>query len=97
MRQVHVFIPLLALIFKQWMKGGNITERFTRDAIMLLRKNKHGADEINNFRPLTILKILANILDNRLQVVLPSLICPEQIFAVRSRIIQNKLHLEHRS
>lgn len=96
-RQAHVFIPLLALIFKQGIKDGNITERFTRDMIMLLRKNKHGADEINNFRPLTMLKILANILYNRLQVVLPSLIGPEQICAVRSRIIQNNLHLEHRS
>ena len=63
----------------------------------LLRKNKHGGDGISNFRPLTMLntdlKILAKILADRLQTVLPSLICREQICAVKGRTIQNSLHL----
>ena len=63
----------------------------------LLRKNKHGGDGISNFRPLTVLntdlKILAKILANRLQTVLPSLICPEQTCAVKGRTIQDSLHL----
>ena len=63
----------------------------------LLRKNKHGGDGISNFRPLTMLntdlKILAKILANRLQTVLPSLICPEQTCAVKGRTIQDSLHL----
>ena len=63
----------------------------------LLRKNKHGGDGISNFRPLmmlnTDLKILAKILANCLQTVLPSLICPEQTCAVKGRTIQDSLHL----
>ena len=63
----------------------------------LLHKNKHGGDGISNFCPLTMLntdlKILAKILANRLQTVLPSLICPEQTCAVKSRTIQDSLHL----
>ena len=63
----------------------------------LLRKNKHGGDGITNFCPLTMLntdlKILAKILANRLQTVLPSLICPKQTCAVKGRTIQDSLHL----
>ena len=63
----------------------------------LLRKNKHGVDGNCNFHPLTTLntdlKILAKILANRLQTVLPSLICPEQTCAVKGRTIQDSLHL----
>ena len=61
----------------------------------LLHKNKHGVDGISNFRPLTMLntdlKILAKILANRLQTVLPSLICPEQTCAVKVGL--SNLHL----
>ena len=63
----------------------------------LLRKNKHGADRISDFYPLTILntdlKILEKIIADRLQTVLPSLICPEKICAVKGRTIQDSLHL----
>ena len=62
----------------------------------LLRENKHGGDGISNFRPLTMLntdlKILVKIQVNRLQTVLPSLICPEQTCAVKGRTIQDSLH-----
>ena len=63
----------------------------------MLHENKHGGDGISNFCPLTMLntdlKILAKILANRLQTVLPSLICPEQTCAVKGRTIQDSLHL----
>ena len=79
LRLSHMFVPLLATIYNNWMRKGSIPSRFTRGIVKLLRKNKHGGDGISNFRPLTILntdlKILAKILANRLQTVLPSLIC----------------------
>lgn len=59
LRQSHVFILLLALVF---MKNGNIPERLTRGVIKLLFKNKHGGDRINNFRPLTTLNTELKIL-----------------------------------
>ena len=35
-----MFVPLLALIFNQWLKNGTIPSRFTRGVIKLLRKDK---------------------------------------------------------
>ena len=91
LRLSHMFVPLLATIYNNWMRQGTIPRRFTRGIVKLLRKNKHGGDGISNFRPLTMLntdlKILAKILANRLQTVLPSLICPEQTCAVKGRTI----------
>ena len=93
----HMFVPLLATIYNNWMRQGTIPRRFTRGIVNLLRKNKHGGDGISNFRPLTMLntdlKILAKILANRLWTVLLSLICPEQTCAVKGRTIQDSLHL----
>ena len=97
LRLSHMFVPLLATIHNNWMRQGSIPRRFTRGKMKLQRKNKHGRDGISNFCPLkmlnTDLKILAKILANRLQTVLPSLICPEQTCAVKGRTIQNSLHL----
>ena len=97
LRLSHMFVPLLATTYNNWMRQGTIPRRFTRGIVKLLRKNKHGGDGISNFRPLTMLntdlKILAKILANRLQTVLPSLICPEQTCAVKGRTIQDSLHL----
>ena len=97
LRLSHMFVPLLATIYDNWMRQGSIPRRFTRGIVKLLRKNKHGGDGISNFRPLTMLntdlKVLAKILANRLQTVLPSLICPKQTCAVKGRTIQESLHL----
>ena len=97
LRLSHMFVPLLATINDNWMRQGIIPRRFTRGIGKLLRKNKHGGDGISNFHPLamlnTDLKILVKILVNRLQTILPSLICPEQTCAVKGRTIQDSLHL----
>ena len=97
LRLSHMFVPLLATIYDNWMRQGTIPRRFTRGIVKLLRKNKHGGDGISNFRSLTMLntdlKIFAKILANCLQTVLPSLICPEQTCAVKGRTIQDNLHL----
>ena len=99
LRLSHMFVPLLATTYDNWMRQGTIPRRFTRGIVKLLRKNKHGGDGINNFRPLTMLntdlKILAKILANRLQTALPSLICSKQTCAVKGRTIQHSLHLVH--
>ena len=97
LRLSRMFVSLLATIYNNWMRQGSIPRRFTRGIVKLLRKNKHGGDGISNFRLLTMLntdlKILAKILANLLQTVLPILICPEQTCAVKGRTIQDSLHL----
>ena len=97
LRLLHMCVPLLATIYNNWMRQGTIPRRFTRGIVKLLRKNKHGGDGISNFRPLTMLntdlKILAKILANRLQTVLPSLISPEQTCAVKAGLSRDSLHL----
>ena len=96
LRLLHMFVPLLATIYNNWMRQGSIPGRFTRGTVKLLRKNKHGGDGISNFRPLTMLNtdlILAKIIASRLQTVLPSLIYREQTCAVKGRTIQDSLHL----
>ena len=93
----HMFVLLLATIYNNWMRQCSILRRFTRGIVKLLRNNKHGGDGISNFRPLTMLntdlKILAKILANRFQTILPSLICPEQTCDIKGRTIQDCLHL----
>ena len=44
LRLSHMFAPLLATIFNNWMRQGSIPKRFTRFIVNLLRKNKHGLD-----------------------------------------------------
>ena len=55
LRLSHMFVPLLATIYNNWMRQGTKPRRFTRGIVKLLRKNKHGGDGISNFRPLTML------------------------------------------
>ena len=93
-----MFFPLLATIYNNWIRQGSIPRCFTRGIEKLLRKNKHGRDGISNFCPLTMLntdfkRLLAKILADCLEAVLPSLICPEQTCAVKGRTIQDSLHL----
>ena len=97
LRLSRMFVPLLATIYNNWMRQGSISRCFTRGIVKLPHKNKHGGDGISNFHPLmmldTDLKILAKILANRLQTVLPILICPEQTCTMKDRTIEDSLHL----
>lgn len=96
LRQLFMFVPLLELIFNNWMKYKVIPQHFNRGVITLLCKDKYSVNRISNFRPLimlnTVLKFLAKILANHWQAVLLNLIVYEQISAVKDGTIQNKLH-----
>ena len=75
LRLLYMCVPLLATIYNNWMRQGSIPRCFTRGIVKLLHKNKHDGDRISNFCPLTMLntdlKILAKILADCLQTVLP--------------------------
>ena len=97
LRMSHLFIPILTTLFNHWFEQGSIPRKMNRGMITLLKKDKRAGGKIDNFRPITLLntelKILAKILSNRLQIVLGSLIGPEQTCSVKGRSIQDNLHL----
>ena len=69
---------------------GNVS----KDVIILLKKgNRYVWEDLDDFRPITLLntefKILAWVLANFLQLVISDLIRPEQNYAMKGRSIQN--------
>ena len=66
---------------------------------LLKKEGRHVRGELDHYRPITLLntelKILAQVLVNRLQLVISDLISPEQNYAVKGRSIQENLHLVH--
>lgn len=49
LRQSCMFVPLLYLIYNNWLKNGNIPLCFTKSLINLLGKENHGGDRISNY------------------------------------------------
>ena len=75
-----------------------MTGSVTKGVITLLKKgDRHVWEDLDDYRPITLLNtelnILARVLANRLQLVISDLIGPEQTFAVKERSIQDNLHL----
>ena len=61
------------------------------------KEGRHVRGELDDYRPITLLntelKILAQVMVNRLQLVISDLIGPEQNYAMKGRLIQDNLHL----
>ncbi len=97
LRLSHIFVPILTVVFNNWFRSGSIPNRITRGVITLLKKGKGGGGKLDDYRPITLLntelKIMAKILQERLQSVAESLLGPEQTCSVRGRTIQSNLHL----
>ena len=79
-------------------RGWDILGCITKGVITLLKKgSKHIWEEVDNYRPITLLntalKILAWVLVNHLHLVISDLIGPEQNYTVKGRSIQDNLHL----
>ena len=96
--EVYMFVPILTDMFNHWFAQGAIPGSVTKGVITLLKKGgKHIWEGLDDYRPITLLntelKILAQVLVNRLQLVISDLIGPEQTFAVKGRSIQDNLHL----
>lgn len=51
LKLLPIFVPLLEILLDHWMEQGSIRQRFNRDVVKLLSKNKHGVDKIHNFSP----------------------------------------------
>ena len=98
LRMSHMFVPILTDMFNHCFAQGAIPGSVTKGVITLLKKGgRHVWDGLDDYRPITLLntelKILARVLESRLQLVISDLIGPEQTFAVKGRSIQENLHL----
>ena len=85
-------------VFNHWFAQGAIPGSITRGVITLLKKgSRHFWEDLDDYRPITLLntelKILARVLANCLQLVISGLIGPEQNYAVKGRSIQDNLDL----
>ena len=81
LEMLHMFVPILTDIFNHWFAQGAIPGSITKGVITLLKKGgRHVWEDLDNYRPITLLntelKILAQVLANRLQFVISDLRCP---------------------
>ena len=93
-----MFVTILTDMFNHWFAQRAISGSVTKGLITLLKKGgKHVWEGLDDYRPITLLntelKILAQVLANRLQLVISDLIGPQQTYAVKGRSIQDNLHL----
>ena len=98
LRLLHMFAPILTDMFNHWFAQRAILGSVTKGVITLLKKGgKHVWEGLDDYRPITLLntelKILAQVLANRLQIVISDLIGLEQTYVVKGRSIQDNLHL----
>ena len=98
LRMSHMFVSILTDVFNHWFAQGAILASITKGVITLLKKEgRHVWEDQDDYRPITLLntelKILAQVLAKRLQLVISDLIGPEQNYVVMGRSIQDNLHL----
>ena len=66
----HILIPVYEALFNIILDTGNFPEQWTVGIIKPVYKNKGNSNDVNNFRPITILsclgKLFTSILNNRL-------------------------------
>ena len=77
-------------MFNHWFAQGAIPGSVTMGVITLLKKgDRHVWEDLDDYRPITLLNtllnILARVLANRLQLVISDLIGPGQNYAVKRR------------
>ena len=98
LRMSHMFVPILTDMFNHWFAQGTIPGSITKAVITLLKKEgRYVRGELDDYSPITLLNtelnILAQVLANRLPLVISDLIGPEQNYAMKGRLIVNNLHL----
>ena len=97
-----MFVPILTNVFNHWFAQRTISVHIIKSVITLLKKGGRDAwEHLDDYKPITLLntdlKILARVLANHLQIVVSDLIGTEENYAVKRKLIQNNLHLVHKS
>ena len=85
-------------MFNHWFTQGTIPGSVTKAVIILRKKgDRHVWKDLDNYRPITLLntelKILTQVLENRLHFFISDFIGLEQNYTVKGRSIQENLHL----
>ena len=92
----NILIPVLNKIFNGIWQGGALSPSMTRGMIKIIYKKKGDKEELQNFRPISLLncdyKILAKVMANRLKRVLPRIIQTNQAYAVLGRDISDTVN-----
>ena len=69
-----IFLPVYEILFNTILDTGNFPEQWTLGIIKPVYKNKGNSNDVNNFRPITILsclgKLFTSILNDRLSIYL---------------------------
>ena len=91
LRMSHMFVPILMDVFNHWLAQGAIPGSITKGVITLLKKEgRHARGDLDDYRLITLhnteLKILAQVLANRLQLVISDLVGPEQNYAGKTQL-----------
>ncbi len=82
---------ILKEVYQEIFRKKEFDQRMSMGLMKLIYKRKGSKNMLNNFRPITMLntdmKILAKILANRLNKVLPTIITTNQAYGVKGRDI----------
>ena len=94
---LHMFVPILTDIFNHWFAQGAISGSITKGVIILLKKGgRHVWEDLDAYRPITLLntelKILALVLANHLLLVISDLFRSEQNYTVKGSSVQDNLN-----
>ncbi len=86
-----MLVPVLKEVYDEIFKKGELSEKIKIGMIKLIYKKRGNANDLKNYRPLTMLntdfKVLAKVLANRLKKVLPTIISTTQAYGVQGKDI----------
>ncbi len=86
-----MLVPVLKEVYDEIFKKGELSEKMKIGMIKLIYKKRGNANDLKNYRPLTMLntdfKVLAKVLANRLKKVLPTIISTTQAYGVQGKDI----------
>lgn len=83
-------VPILLFVFKNMERVQNIPASFSEGVITIFYKNKGDKNNLDNYRPISLLntdyKILTKTLANRVKTVVDSIIDHTQAYSIAYRI-----------
>ncbi|MES9885145.1 MAG: reverse transcriptase domain-containing protein [Sedimenticola sp.] len=92
-----IFGPILETMYGHAYSQGKLTLTQRSSYITLICKDEKNAENMKNYRPISLLntdyKILSKVITNRLSKILPKIISVDQTCSIKGRSIFDNLHL----